>query len=95
MVQNFILKSPWLKSLGLKDPGLKLWVEKSGVEISINRLYVDVHGTFGDRKTKCRNDKDYLITLRPKKANKDTGRLGRKREAKGGKEVELIRFCSH
>ena len=27
-------KSSWLKSLGLKGPGLKLGVEKSGVEMS-------------------------------------------------------------
>ena len=32
------LKSSWLKSLGLKGPGLKLGVEKTGVEISFNHL---------------------------------------------------------
>ena len=30
------LKSSWLKSLGLKGPGLKLGVEKSRVEMSFN-----------------------------------------------------------
>ena len=32
------LKSSWLKSPGLKGLGLKLGVEKSGVELSFNRL---------------------------------------------------------
>ena len=40
-VEKFLLalglKSSWLKSLGLKGLGLKLGVEKSGVEMSINR----------------------------------------------------------
>ena len=31
------LKNSWLKSLGLKGPGLKLGVEKSGVEMSFNQ----------------------------------------------------------
>ena len=34
------LKSSWLKSLGLKGPGLNLGVEKSGVEMSFNLLKV-------------------------------------------------------
>ena len=34
------LKSSWLKSLGLKGPGLKLGVEKSWVEMSFNRIDV-------------------------------------------------------
>ena len=32
-----LFKTSWLKSLGLKDLGLKLEVEKSGVEMSFNR----------------------------------------------------------
>ena len=32
------LKSQGLKSQWLKGPGLKLWVEKSGVEMSFNPL---------------------------------------------------------
>ena len=31
------MKSSWLKSLGLTGPGLKLGVEKSGVDMSFNR----------------------------------------------------------
>ena len=34
------LESSWLKSLGLKGLGLKLGVEKSGVEMSFNRVCV-------------------------------------------------------
>ena len=34
------LKSSWLKSPGLKGLGLKLGVEKSGVEMSFNRLCI-------------------------------------------------------
>ena len=36
------LKSSWLKSLELKGPGLKLGVEKSGVEMSFK--YTDNFG---------------------------------------------------
>ena len=41
--ENSWLKSPglessWFKNLGLKGPGLKLGVEKSGVEMSFNRF---------------------------------------------------------
>ena len=35
-------KNSWLKSLGLKGPGLKLGVEKSRVVMSFNRLLVCV-----------------------------------------------------
>ena len=34
------MKSSWLKSLGLKGPGLKLGVEKSWVETSFNRFRI-------------------------------------------------------
>ena len=34
------LKSSWLKNLGLKGLGLKLEVEKSGVEMSFNLLEI-------------------------------------------------------
>ena len=30
------MKSSWLKSLGLRGPGLKLGIEKSGVEMFFN-----------------------------------------------------------
>ena len=44
MVQKFMfksleLKSSWLESPGLKDLGLKLGVEKSGVEMSFNHYF--------------------------------------------------------
>ena len=38
-LKNPGLESSWLKSLGLKGLGLKLGVEKSGVEISFNQLF--------------------------------------------------------
>ena len=37
------LESSWLKSLGLKGPGLKLGVEKSGVEMSFNRFIQSIN----------------------------------------------------
>ena len=41
------LKNSWLKSLGLKGPGLKLGVEKSGVEMSFNLDFDDsIHCAF-------------------------------------------------
>ena len=36
--KNSWLKTQGLKSQGLKGPGLKLWVEKSGGEMSFNPL---------------------------------------------------------
>ena len=36
MVEKSGVESSWLKSLALKGPGLKLGVEKSGVEMSFN-----------------------------------------------------------
>ena len=43
------LESSWLKSPGLKGLGLKLWVEKSGVEMSFNQ-----HGKKMTGRTKPR-----------------------------------------
>ena len=54
------LKSSWLKSLGLNGAGLKLGVEKSGVEISFNRLF---RGNMVVTKLSTSNSKQNLTPI--------------------------------
>ena len=42
MVQRFMVEKSGAEKFGLKGPGLMLGVEKSGVEMSFNRLYTPI-----------------------------------------------------